>query len=64
MTFLIIFLLFWQRPKPPLAAISDKVFTYKPVKPFVPPGNPYIMDDDDPHKHFISGTTFYPEEQT
>ncbi|XP_034565978.1 protein FAM166B [Notolabrus celidotus] len=45
-----------ERQRPPLTAISDKVFSYKPVKPFAPPVTPYVMDDDDdPHKHFISG---------
>ncbi|XP_076614800.1 ciliary microtubule inner protein 2B [Chaetodon auriga] len=46
-----------ERPKPPLTAISDAVITYKPLKSFPPTRKPYFMDDDDPHKYFISGFT-------
>ncbi|XP_044190430.1 protein FAM166B [Thunnus albacares] len=46
----------FERPKPPLTAISNKVI-YKPLKPFIPLGKPYFMDDDNPHKYFISGFT-------
>uniref|UniRef100_A0A3Q1GG47 Ciliary microtubule inner protein 2B n=1 Tax=Acanthochromis polyacanthus TaxID=80966 RepID=A0A3Q1GG47_9TELE len=28
-----------------------------PVQTFAPPGRPFSMDDDNPHKHFISGFT-------
>ncbi|MEQ2240360.1 hypothetical protein ILYODFUR_014012 [Ilyodon furcidens] len=44
-----------NRPKPPLMAVSDNIFLYKPLKPFMPSGNPYQMDEDDPQKYFISG---------
>uniref|UniRef100_UPI0037E7B905 ciliary microtubule inner protein 2B n=1 Tax=Semicossyphus pulcher TaxID=241346 RepID=UPI0037E7B905 len=45
----------FERPRPPFTAISDIIFTYKPLKPFTPLGKPYLMDDDDPNKYFISG---------
>ncbi|KAM7369085.1 hypothetical protein PAMP_013382 [Pampus punctatissimus] len=45
------------RPNLPLTAISNKVFSYKPLKPFTPLGKPYSMDDDNPYKYFISGFT-------
>ncbi|XP_047424974.1 protein FAM166B [Mugil cephalus] len=44
-----------DRLKPPLTVISDKVITYKPLKPFVPTGKPYFMEDDNPQKYFIPG---------
>lgn len=46
-----------QRPNPPLTAISNKVISYKPLKPFTPIGKPYFMDDHNPQKYFMSGTT-------
>ncbi|XP_068609319.1 ciliary microtubule inner protein 2B [Brachionichthys hirsutus] len=45
------------RQKLPLIAASNKVKGDKPLKSFTPIGNPYFMDDDDPHKFFISGFT-------
>ncbi|KAM8744327.1 ciliary microtubule inner protein 2B [Acanthopagrus schlegelii] len=47
----------FERPKPPLIAISNQVIDYKPLKSFTPAGKPYSMDDDDPCKCFISGFT-------
>ncbi|XP_020485529.1 ciliary microtubule inner protein 2B [Labrus bergylta] len=47
----------FKRPSPPFTAISDKVFSYKPLKPVIPLGRPYAMGDDDPNKYFISGFT-------
>ncbi|XP_078128276.1 ciliary microtubule inner protein 2B [Sander vitreus] len=47
----------FERPRPPLTAISNKVITYRPLKSFTPTENPYFMDDDNPHKYFISGFT-------
>ncbi|KAM6975928.1 ciliary microtubule inner protein 2B [Tautogolabrus adspersus] len=47
----------FKRPSPPFTAISDKVLSYKPLKPFIPLGKPYLMGDDDPNKYFISGFT-------
>ncbi|XP_074474086.1 ciliary microtubule inner protein 2B [Sebastes fasciatus] len=47
----------FDRPRPPLTAISNKVITYRPLKSFTPTGTPYFMDDDNPHKFFISGFT-------
>uniref|UniRef100_A0A3B4Y0S3 Ciliary microtubule inner protein 2B n=1 Tax=Seriola lalandi dorsalis TaxID=1841481 RepID=A0A3B4Y0S3_SERLL len=46
-----------QRPTLPLTAITNEVISYKPLKPFVPSGKPYHMEDDNPHKYFISGFT-------
>ncbi|XP_026153694.1 ciliary microtubule inner protein 2B isoform X2 [Mastacembelus armatus] len=46
----------FERPKPPVTTISNKVI-YKPLKSFTPAGNPYFMEDDNPHKYFISGFT-------
>ncbi|XP_022617953.1 protein FAM166B-like [Seriola dumerili] len=46
-----------ERPTLPLTAITNEVISYKPLKPFVPPGKPYHMEDDNPHKYFISGFT-------
>ncbi|XP_028458439.1 LOW QUALITY PROTEIN: ciliary microtubule inner protein 2B [Perca flavescens] len=47
----------FERPRPPLTAISNKVITYRPLKSFTPTEKPYFMDDDNPHKYFISGFT-------
>ncbi|XP_070780577.1 ciliary microtubule inner protein 2B [Enoplosus armatus] len=47
----------FERAKPPLTAISSKVISYKPLKSITPAGKPYFMDDDNPHKYFISGFT-------
>ncbi|XP_041667579.1 protein FAM166B [Cheilinus undulatus] len=47
----------FARPGLPFTPISDKVFSYKPSKPFAPLGQPYLMDDDDPNKCFMSGFT-------
>ncbi|XP_045923439.1 protein FAM166B [Micropterus dolomieu] len=47
----------FERPKPPLTAISSKVIYDKPLKSFTPAGKPYFMDDDNPYKYFISGFT-------
>ncbi|XP_073334506.1 ciliary microtubule inner protein 2B [Pagrus major] len=47
----------FERPKPPLIAMSNHVIDYKPLKPFTAAGKPYSMDDDDPRKYFISGFT-------
>uniref|UniRef100_A0A8D0AFA1 Ciliary microtubule inner protein 2B n=1 Tax=Sander lucioperca TaxID=283035 RepID=A0A8D0AFA1_SANLU len=44
-----------QQPRPPLTAISNKVITYRPLKSFTSTEKPYFMDDDNPHKYFISG---------
>ncbi|CAJ1073994.1 protein FAM166B [Xyrichtys novacula] len=44
-----------ERLRPSLAATSGTVFRYKPLKPFTPLRTPYVMDDDDPNKHFILG---------
>ncbi|XP_042364663.1 protein FAM166B [Plectropomus leopardus] len=46
-----------EKPRPPLTAISNKVFSYRPLKTFTPAGNPYFMDDNNPNKYFISGFT-------
>ncbi|GLD55243.1 protein FAM166B-like protein [Lates japonicus] len=46
----------FERPRPPQTAISNKVI-YKPLKSFMPTRTPYLMEDDDPHKYFISGFT-------
>ncbi|XP_035523337.1 protein FAM166B [Morone saxatilis] len=46
-----------EKPKPTSTVISNKVLSFEPLKPFTPPGIPYLMDDDDPHKYFISGFT-------
>uniref|UniRef100_A0A8C6UJU2 Ciliary microtubule inner protein 2B n=1 Tax=Neogobius melanostomus TaxID=47308 RepID=A0A8C6UJU2_9GOBI len=43
-------------PSPPLTAVNT-VITYKPSAPFTPMGRPYSMDDNNPHKYFISGFT-------
>ncbi|XP_040915175.1 protein FAM166B [Toxotes jaculatrix] len=40
------------RPKCPQTPI-----TYKPSKSFTPIGKPYFLEDDNPHKYFISGFT-------
>ena len=45
----------FERTKLPLTPISNKPFSYKPLKSFTPLGRPYYMDDDDPQKYFISG---------
>ncbi|KAM9338422.1 ciliary microtubule inner protein 2B [Symphorus nematophorus] len=45
----------FERPKLPMKAISDEVVIYKPLKSYTPPGRPYCMDDDNPHKYLISG---------
>ncbi|XP_031133921.1 protein FAM166B [Sander lucioperca] len=47
----------FERPRPPLTAISNKVITYRPLKSFTSTEKPYFMDDDNPHKYFISGFT-------
>nr|XP_020461703.1 protein FAM166B-like [Monopterus albus] len=47
----------FERSKPTLTAISNKVISNKPLKPFTPIGKPYFMEDDNPHKYFISGFT-------
>ncbi|XP_059214465.1 protein FAM166B [Centropristis striata] len=47
----------FERPRPPLTAISNKAISYRTLKSFSSPGNPYFMDDDNPHKYFISGFT-------
>ncbi|XP_032396151.1 ciliary microtubule inner protein 2B isoform X1 [Etheostoma spectabile] len=47
----------FERPRPPLKAISNKVITYGPLKSFTPTEKPYFMDDDNPHKYFMSGFT-------
>uniref|UniRef100_A0A3P8SID9 Ciliary microtubule inner protein 2B n=1 Tax=Amphiprion percula TaxID=161767 RepID=A0A3P8SID9_AMPPE len=39
------------------AAVSSRIQQTDPVQMFTPPGRPYSMDDDNPHKHFISGFT-------
>ncbi|KAG7499620.1 hypothetical protein JOB18_043731 [Solea senegalensis] len=46
----------FERPKPPLTAITDRVITYKPLVSFTHT-SPYYMEDDDQHKYFISGFT-------
>ncbi|XP_051794320.1 protein FAM166B [Acanthochromis polyacanthus] len=46
-----------DRTKPPLIPITNKSISYEPVQTFAPPGRPFSMDDDNPHKHFISGFT-------
>ncbi|XP_056289348.1 protein FAM166B [Pseudoliparis swirei] len=47
----------FERPRPPLTAISNKGVTCRPLKSSTPTGKPYSMDDDNPHKYFISGFT-------
>ncbi|KAK9532660.1 hypothetical protein VZT92_010034 [Zoarces viviparus] len=47
----------FERPSPHLTAISNKMITYRPLKSFTLTGKPYLMDDDSPHKYFISGFT-------
>lgn len=41
-------------PSPPLRAVNT-VITYEPSAPFIPMERPYFMDDNNPHKYFISG---------
>ncbi|KAL7847949.1 hypothetical protein AOLI_G00226670 [Acnodon oligacanthus] len=43
----------------PLTAISKEAAPYKPVDPWKPLGSPYFMDDNSPHKYFISGYIGY-----
>ncbi|XP_008288241.1 ciliary microtubule inner protein 2B [Stegastes partitus] len=45
------------RLKPPLTLISNKAISYEPGQIFTPAGRPYSMDDDNPHKYFVSGFT-------
>ncbi|XP_029301319.1 ciliary microtubule inner protein 2B [Cottoperca gobio] len=49
----------FERPRPPLTENSNKVMirSYRPLKSFTSTGKPYFMDDDNPHKYFISGFT-------
>uniref|UniRef100_A0A3B5LFL3 Ciliary microtubule inner protein 2B n=1 Tax=Xiphophorus couchianus TaxID=32473 RepID=A0A3B5LFL3_9TELE len=49
--------IFTQRAKSPVTAALDKVFVYKSLKPFIPSGSPYQMEDDNPKKYFIPGFT-------
>uniref|UniRef100_A0A096M5P0 Ciliary microtubule inner protein 2B n=1 Tax=Poecilia formosa TaxID=48698 RepID=A0A096M5P0_POEFO len=49
--------IFTQRAKSPVTAALDKVFVYQSLQPFIPPGNPYQMEDDNPKKYFIPGFT-------
>ncbi|XP_068429953.1 ciliary microtubule inner protein 2B [Clinocottus analis] len=44
-----------ETPRPPSTAISNTGITCRPLKSFTPIGKPYFMDDDNPHKYFISG---------
>ncbi|XP_071322698.1 ciliary microtubule inner protein 2B [Trachinotus anak] len=44
-----------ERPTLPLKAITNEVISYKPLKPFIPTGKPYFMEDDNPQKYFMSG---------
>ncbi|XP_069562673.1 ciliary microtubule inner protein 2B [Brachyistius frenatus] len=46
-----------ERPNPPLAGITDNVISYKPTESFTAGGSPYLMDDHNPHKYFITGFT-------
>ncbi|KAK2819070.1 hypothetical protein Q5P01_024631 [Channa striata] len=46
-----------ERPKPPLTPISNNRISYKPSKPFLSTERPYLMEDDNPYKYFISGFT-------
>ncbi|XP_056109285.1 protein FAM166B [Rhinichthys klamathensis goyatoka] len=43
----------------PLIAISNDPAPYKPPDPWMPQGSPYLMEDNSPHKYFISGFTGY-----
>ncbi|KAM9307111.1 ciliary microtubule inner protein 2B [Pholidichthys leucotaenia] len=45
----------FDKPIPPLTAICDSAGPYRSLKPFTPTGRPYSLEDDNPHKHFISG---------
>ncbi|XP_040013937.1 protein FAM166B [Xiphias gladius] len=47
----------FERPEPSQTSISNKVIHYKPLKSFDHIGKPYFMEDDNPHKYFISGFT-------
>ncbi|XP_068561892.1 ciliary microtubule inner protein 2B [Cebidichthys violaceus] len=47
----------FERPRSCLTAISNKEITNRPLKSFTPTGEPYLMDDENPHKYFISGFT-------
>ncbi|KAG7223939.1 hypothetical protein INR49_015195 [Caranx melampygus] len=46
-----------ERPTLSLKAITNDVITYKSLKPFIPPGKPHYMEDDNPNKYFMSGFT-------
>ncbi|XP_034048054.1 protein FAM166B [Thalassophryne amazonica] len=46
-----------QKLNSPLTTITDEPIPYKPLTPWKPPGKPYSMGDDNPHKYFISGFT-------
>ncbi|XP_008422289.1 ciliary microtubule inner protein 2B [Poecilia reticulata] len=46
-----------ERAKSPVTAALDKVFVFESLHPFIPPGNPYQMEDDNPKKYFIPGFT-------
>ncbi|XP_026195692.1 protein FAM166B [Anabas testudineus] len=46
-----------KRAKLPPTQMSDTMISFKPMKSFSPTGNPYFMEDDNPHKYFISGFT-------
>ncbi|XP_053501164.1 protein FAM166B isoform X1 [Ictalurus furcatus] len=43
----------------PLVVISKEPFSYKSMDCWKPLGSPYSMEDDNPHKYFISGFTGY-----
>ncbi|XP_071386540.1 ciliary microtubule inner protein 2B [Centroberyx affinis] len=43
----------------PLTAISKKLTSYKSLDSWKPLESPYFMDDESPHKYFISGFTGY-----
>lgn len=57
--FLVIYLLSFFSPqglKVSLKAVSYQEFSSESAKPFIPDGNPYHLDDDNPNKYFMTGT--------
>ncbi|XP_028830638.1 ciliary microtubule inner protein 2B [Denticeps clupeoides] len=48
-----------RRLNTPLTAISMEPMTVKSPNPWKPCGSPYLMDENSPHKYFMSGFTGY-----
>ncbi|XP_077352709.1 ciliary microtubule inner protein 2B [Festucalex cinctus] len=46
-----------QRSTAPLTAVSNQVASYKPLKSFTPIAKPYLLDDCNPYKYYMSGFT-------